>query len=90
MRGTFVAAQQTLLPEALERAGYQRLVVTANQYVGNERGLLQGIDAQGQLGGTMEPYDSPELRGTVVRCRHEVHEKVIYASCGHLLSNITT
>jgi hypothetical protein len=43
-----------------------------------------------QIGGTMESYDSPELRGTVVRCRHDVHEKVIYAACGHLLSNITT
>jgi hypothetical protein len=42
------------------------------------------------IGGVMESYDDAHLRGTVVRCRHEVHEKVIYPACGHLLSNITT
>ena len=61
LRGTFVAAQQTLLPEALERAGYHRFVVTANKHVGDERGLLQGIDTQGELGGTMEATNAPAV-----------------------------
>jgi hypothetical protein len=42
-----------------------------------------------QIGGTMETYDDPKARGEVVRCRHEVHEKVIEPKFGHLLSNIT-
>lgn len=42
-----------------------------------------------QPGGLVETYDSNTTRGTVVRVRHEVHEKIIYPECGHLLSNIT-
>jgi hypothetical protein len=41
------------------------------------------------MGGTMETYDDARLRGSVVRCRHEVHEKVIAAAFGHLISNVT-
>lgn len=41
------------------------------------------------IGGTMETYDDAKLRGVVVRCRHEVHEKVIESLFGHLLSNVT-
>jgi len=40
-------------------------------------------------GGTIETYYSEEVRGDIVRVRHEVMEKIIYAECGHLLSNIT-
>lgn len=40
-------------------------------------------------GGTVETYQSVEVRGDVVRVRHEVQEKIIYPQCGHLLSNIT-
>lgn len=40
------------------------------------------------IGGTMETYDDPQLRGEVVRCRHDVDEKVISASFGHLLTNV--
>lgn len=43
-----------------------------------------------QIGGAMETYDDPKVRGEVVRCRNEVDEKVIYVAMGHLLSNITT
>jgi hypothetical protein len=39
-------------------------------------------------GGTMETYDDAKLRGEVVRCRHDVHEKVIAAAFGHLISNV--
>ena len=42
-----------------------------------------------QIGGTMETYDDAKARGEVVRCRHEVHEKVIEPKFGHLLANIT-
>lgn len=41
------------------------------------------------MGGTMESYDDARLRGSVVRCRHDVHEKVIASAFGHLLSNVT-
>ena len=39
--------------------------------------------------GTVEVYESKEVRGEVVRVRHDVHEKVIYPECGQLLANIT-
>lgn len=42
-------------------------------------------DDGSQMGGAMETYDDPQVRGTVVRCRHEVHEKVIEPKFGHLL-----
>lgn len=40
-------------------------------------------------GGTIETYDSVESRGSIVRVRHEVQEKIVYPEAGHLLSNIT-
>jgi hypothetical protein len=40
------------------------------------------------IGGTFESYEDPKLRGQVVRCRHDVHEKVIEPLFGHLLSNV--
>ncbi len=43
-----------------------------------------------QIGGAMESYYSPEVRGDVIRCRHRVHEKVLYTAAADLLSNITT
>jgi hypothetical protein len=43
-----------------------------------------------QIGGAIESYYSPEVRGDVIRCRHRVHEKIIYAESADLLSNITT
>lgn len=42
-----------------------------------------------QPGGAIETYESAQVRGDVVRVRHDVHEKIIYAETGHLLSNIT-
>lgn len=42
-----------------------------------------------QPGGAVESYYSEPVRGDVVRVRHEVMEKIIYAEAGHLLSNIT-
>jgi len=49
VRGTFIAGNQVLLPEALERGGYVRVQSTANTDVNEARGLLQGIDAHGVL-----------------------------------------
>jgi hypothetical protein len=43
-----------------------------------------------QIGGTMETYRDETNRSDIVRCRHEVHEKLFYTECGHLLSNVTT
>lgn len=42
------------------------------------------------VGGVMESYADPSVRGDIVRARHEVHEKVIEVKFGHLLSNVTT
>ncbi|MEM7159229.1 MAG: sulfatase [Myxococcota bacterium] len=44
VRGTFVADGQELLPERLSRAGYMRAMVSANSYLNEERGLVQGFD----------------------------------------------
>jgi len=43
-----------------------------------------------QIGGTMESYYDPKVRGTVIRCRHDVQEKVLYTEALELLDNITT
>lgn len=42
------------------------------------------------VGGTVETYRDETVRADIVRCRHDVHEKIIYTECGHLLENITT
>jgi hypothetical protein len=42
------------------------------------------------IGGAIEEYMSDEVRGKIIRVRHETDEKLIYKECGHLLSNITT
>jgi len=36
--------------------------------------------------GTMEQYWSDAKRSMVIRARHEVDEKVIYAACGHIIT----
>lgn len=41
------------------------------------------------VGGTVESYRDEKVRADVVRVRHDVHEKVLYTECAHLLSNIT-
>lgn len=51
VRGTFVADGQVLLPEALARAGYLRVLVSSNPSVDEERGLTQGFDLHQVLGG---------------------------------------
>ncbi len=40
--------------------------------------------------GTVESYRSEERRSNIIRVRHDVHEKLLYAEAGQLLSNITT
>ncbi len=42
------------------------------------------------VGGTVETYREEAVRSDIVRVRHDVDEKVLYAAAGHLLSNITT
>lgn len=39
--------------------------------------------------GQVESYDEENVRGGIIRVRHDVHEKIIYTECGHLLANIT-
>lgn len=54
VRGTFVADRQTLLAESLGRAGYFRVMATANTDVNEERGLLQGFDTTRVVAGAVE------------------------------------
>jgi len=42
------------------------------------------------IGGTVETYRDETVRGDIVRVRHQVDEKMLYAQAGHLLSNVTT
>lgn len=42
-----------------------------------------------QIGGTIEQYEEPEVRGDVLRARRQVGLKVMYPECSDLLSNIT-
>lgn len=42
------------------------------------------------IGGAVESYRDEKIRGDVVRVRHDVCEKLLYAEAGYLLSNITT
>jgi hypothetical protein len=42
------------------------------------------------IGGTVESYREENVRGEVIRVRHDVDEIVLYPQAGHLLSNITT
>jgi len=43
-----------------------------------------------QIGGLFESYYSNERRSNIVRCRHDVDEKLFYVEAADLLSNITT
>lgn len=40
------------------------------------------------IDGTYESYEEPQTRGTVIRLRNQVQEKITYKECGHLLSGI--
>ena len=42
------------------------------------------------IGGTIEEYYEEQVRGKVIRVRHETDEVIMYAQAGHLLSNVTT
>lgn len=42
-----------------------------------------------EASGAVESYETADVRGDVIRVRHDVHEKIIYTECGHLLGNIT-
>jgi len=42
------------------------------------------------IGGAIEEYYEEQVRGKVIRVRHETDEVIMYAQAGHLLSNVTT
>jgi len=42
------------------------------------------------IGGAVETYRDENVRGDIVRCRHQVGEKAMYIECAHLLENVTT
>jgi hypothetical protein len=47
------------------------------------------IEDGSEIDGLVEMYWEERVRSDIVRARHQVHEKLLYAACGHLLSNIT-
>lgn len=65
VRGTFVADNQTLLPELLERNDYFRVLVGANGDLGEERGLVQGIDDRRIVGGEGQDDHARAVLGAV-------------------------
>jgi arylsulfatase A-like enzyme len=52
IRGTYIAEARTLLPEALDRAGYFNVVISANSDFSRERGFHQGFADPRILQGT--------------------------------------
>jgi len=42
------------------------------------------------IGGHVETYRDETVRSDIVRCRMQIQNKILYAQCGHLLSNVTT
>jgi len=42
------------------------------------------------IGGAIEEYYEEQVRGKVIRVRHETDEVIMYAQAGHLLRNVTT
>lgn len=70
--GTFVADGQTLISEALGRAGYFRALVTANRYVSADRGLQQGFDLVEIIDGDAEDHDA---RALLRRAEEVVHKR---------------
>lgn len=42
------------------------------------------------IGGTVESYREEQVRADIIRCRHQVDEKVLYTEMGHLLTNIAS
>ena len=52
------------------------------------RTIHWGADGS-QIGGTFEDYPEDRTRGDVIRCRHDVVEKVIQEEAGELLTNVT-
>lgn len=43
-----------------------------------------------QIGGTIESYRDETVRGDVIRCRHDVDEKLLVTEAAQLLDNVTT
>lgn len=43
-----------------------------------------------QIGGTFEDYPEDKTRGDVIRCRHDVVEKIIQQEAGELLTNVVS
>ncbi|MBA3547822.1 MAG: sulfatase [Nannocystis sp.] len=80
VRGTFVAAGQELLPELLDRAGYQGLVVAANADLDDERGLTQGFDQTIRLSrGTGDGNDAQAVIKAVLAHRGTRAPRFVYA-----------
>ena len=81
VRGTFVAAGQELLPELLDRAGYDGLVVAANPDLGGERGLTQGFDQAFSLSrGTGDGNDAQAVIKAVLAHRGTRAPRFVYAN----------
>lgn len=44
----------------------------------------------GDLFGSIESYEEARNRSTIIRCRHEIQEKLLYSEAVHLFTNVTT
>jgi len=66
-------------------------IVTSNDI--REPGLGRTFHWAGdgsQVGGVVESYREEAVKSDIIRVRHDVQEKILYAGAGHLLSNVTT
>lgn len=79
-RGTFVADGQVLLPETLARAGYLRALVSANSYVNEERGLLQGFDLHRVLAGDEEDDAVTVVRRALEQVQRHSERWLLYVN----------
>ncbi len=61
--GTYVAPNQELVTELLDRAGYFNMVLTTNAFVAEERGLLQGVDETRAVVHRSEQNDARSVMG---------------------------
>ena len=43
-----------------------------------------------ELMGLIESYREEQVRSDIIRCRHDVDEKILFVEAGHLLDNVTT
>ena len=80
VKGIHVADAQILLPEVLDRAGYNNVLVAANGDVSGERGLTQGFDSHLALSrGTAQGSDGRAVVAAALAARGTRTPRFVYA-----------